>query len=154
MKGYILTVAGAILISAIAAILTPGGKLGAFIKGMTRLFVFSVVVAPLAGLFGKHDFTFSSVEITIDESYLHTCAERLSLQCSDEIEAYLFEKYALTAEAEVERGIEDGFPIEKITVNIYGEGIFGQEEHIDIADKIRAELMEKYDCRAEVAWSG
>lgn len=154
MKEYILMITGAILISAAASVLTPGGKLGSFIRGMARLFVFSVVVMPLFAIGGK-EFSFGSMgDVPIDSVFLEACAEKLSLQSEEETKEYLSEQYALSAEVEIGRGTEDGFPVRKIVIKLKDEGIFGEKEHIDIAEKIRADLSEKYACRAEVVWIG
>lgn len=152
MKSYLLMLAGAILLSSLVSILISDGKMGKFIKGMTRLFVFSLVVVPLLSLFGKREFTFSISEISEDEEYLEFCNEALAQEDEAEIEGYLLKEYSLKSEAEVVWEIGDTFTRKKILVKITDAGIFGQEEHIDIIEKIIYELEEKYDCKTEVIW--
>lgn len=152
MKAYLLTLSGVIILSAIVSILISDGKMGKFIKGMTRLFVFSVVIVPLVSVFEKKELAFSAAEIGTDEGYLLRCAELLSEQDEEEISRFLSEEYAVSAWVEIEREIEDHFPRKKITVIIYESGIFGQDEHINMIDCMKSVLEEKYGCVTEVVW--
>ncbi len=155
MSGYILAVAGAVLLSAALSVILPGGKTGAFLKGMCRLAVFAVLVAPLISMMTKKEFSFEVSGIGEDEGYLTACARLLSERDEKEIAAFLQEDYGLSAAAEVERAPCGGFPLSKIKVNLSESGIIGQDEHINIADCIQAALAEKYGCErsaVEVVW--
>ncbi len=152
MKTYLLTLTGVIILSAIVSILVSDGKMGKFIKGMTRLFVFSVVIVPLVSVFEKKELALSTAEIGTDENYLLRCAELLSGQDEEEISRFLSDEYAVSALVEMERGIEDYFPRKKITVIIYESGIIGQDEHINMIDCMKSVLEEKYGCVTEVVW--
>lgn len=154
MKAYLLTLTGAILLSAVLSILVSDGKIGKFIKGMTRLFVFSVVILPIASMFGEKRLSFSASEVGTDVGYLKKCAALLSERDETEIKEYLKEEYSLDSEAAVERAAEGNFEREKIVVYIEEFGIFGQEGHIDMIACIQADLEEKYGCQTEVIWQG
>ena len=154
MKTYILTVAGAVLLSAVVAILVSDGKMGKFVKGMSKLLVFSLVVAPLIGLFGEKNVSLSAAEIGSDEGYLSRCVELLVEEDERAIEDYLSETYSIIAKVLVERKTGDGFPREKITVNLFDLGIFGQDEHINTVSKLQTELEERFGCKTEVVWQG
>ena len=154
MKTYLLTLTGAILLSAIVSILISDGKMGRFVKGMTRLFVFSIVIVPLVSLFGKKSFDFSTGNIGTDENYLLKCAALLSEKDEEIITNYLFEEYSLVAETIVERSASGKFACKKITVKINDFGIFGQDEHIDMINRIKTDIEEKYGCQTEVIWQG
>ena len=154
MKAYLLTLTGAILLSSIVSILVSDGKMGRFIKGMTRLFVFSIVIVPLISLFEKKGFDFPNNNINTDEKYLLKCAALLSEKDERAITAYLSQEYSLTAETIVERGTNENFACKKITVKINDSGIFGQDEHIDMISQIKTDIEEKYGCQTEVIWQG
>ena len=154
MKAYLLTLTGAILLSAVLSILVSDGKMGKFIKGMTRLFVFSVVILPIASLFGEKKISFPVSEVGTDSGYLAKCALLLSERDETEIKEYLKEEYSLDAEAEVARAAEGNFLRKKIVVIIEDFGIIGQEGHIDMMTCIQADLEEKYGCQTEVIWQG
>lgn len=152
MKAYLLTIAGVIILSAVVSILVSDGKMGKFIKGMMRLFVFSVVIVPFISMFGEKDFVFSTAEIESDEGYLIRCSEILEEKDEKEIIEFLSREYGIIGEAEVVRDNSDGFARKKINVKIFDAGIFGQDEHIDIIGRIKIVLEEKYGCQTEVAW--
>ena len=152
MKSYLLAVSGAIILSAVISILVSDGKMGTFIKGMARLFVFSVLLVPLLSMFGEKKIVLTASEITSDEGYLVYCAEKLSKQDEEEIATYLVEEFSLTVQIRVERGTESGFPRKKIMIKLFENGIYGQEEHIDILSRIQAQIQEEYGCLTEVVW--
>lgn len=155
MSGYILAVAGAVLLSALVTVLLPSGKMGSFLKGMSRLAVFAVLLAPLAGLLSKREPFFSQSGIEEDEEYLAACARLLSDRDEEEIAALLERDFLPADSVEVERRAEAGFPLSKITVNLSADGINGADGHIHMADRIRAALAEKYGCEeqaVEVVW--
>lgn len=152
MKAYLLTLTGAILISAVLSILVSDGKMGKFIKGMIKLFVFSVVILPLSVFFGQKNFSFSLSEVKTDDGYLKKCSALLSHQDEAEIKKYLKEEYEIEADVIVERSYEANFPREKISLKIKDDGIFQTEEHIDMMNWIQAFLEENYNCETEVVW--
>lgn len=154
MKAYLLTLTGAILLSAVLSILVSDGKMGKFIKGMTRLFVFSVVIFPIASLFGENKISFSASEVGTDVGYLKKCSALLCERDEAEIKEYLKKEYLLDSEAEVERAADGNFLREKIIVIIEDSGIIGQDGHIDMIACIQADLEEKYGCKTEVIWQG
>lgn len=152
MKAYLLAVSGAIILSAVISIIVSDGKMGKFIKGMTRLFVFSVLLVPLLSLFGEKKIVLTASEITSDEGYLAYCAEKLSKRDEEEIATYLVEEYSLVVQVNVERGTEDGFPRKKIMIKLFGNGIYEQDEHIDILSRIQEQIQDEYGCLTEVVW--
>ena len=152
MKAYLLAISGAIILSAVISILVSDGKMGKFIKGMTRLFVFSVLLVPLLSMFSEKKIVLTASEIAADEGYLAFCAEKLSKQDEEEIATYLVEEYSLAVQVKVERTIENGFPRKKIVIKLFENGIYGQEEHIDIVSRIQEQIQEEYGCMTEVVW--
>ncbi len=152
MKAYLLTLTGAILLSAIVSVLLPDGKMGRFLKGMTRLFVFSIVVVPLVSLFHEKKFDFSTGETAMDAAYLETCAELLERADEREIEGYLLGEYGLESEAEMSRKPTGDFGREKVRVKLFFEGIFEPEAHIDMMTEIKNVLEKNFGCLAEVEW--
>lgn len=154
MKSYILTLTGAILLSALVSALVPEGKMGKFLKGMTNLFVFSVVVVPLLSLFGKEEIPLGAGSVSLDGEYLKRCERTLSERDETEICALLQEEHGLCAKVSVQREEYGNFARKKILVQLEDLGITGEKEHIDMAESIRASLEEKYGCQTEVIWLG
>lgn len=152
MKAYVLSIAGIVLVIAAISIISPSGKMGKFVKGMGRLFILVVMVAPFASYFTKSESSlFQSEDIKTDESYLAYCAETLSEEDEKEISAYLNETFSVTAEVKAFRSTGSGFPLEKIEAKITDFGIIGQGGHIDKAEDVRRALEERYGCEAVVS---
>ncbi len=149
MGAYILSIAGVILISAVISIIAPSGKMGKFVKGMTRLFIFVVLVAPFVKLVKEPETVLTGAEIGVDEGYLDAYSSMLSRTEAEDIAAYLKEKYGVRAKVEVRRLPED-LSYEKITVCVTDFGINGEETHIDILSSIAECLYARYGCMTEV----
>ncbi len=150
MSGYILAVAGAVLLSAALSVILPAGKMGAFLKGMSRLLVFAVLLSPLVSLMTKKEFSLESAKVGEDSGYLLTCADLLSAQDEEEISSFLEAEYSLSSSVNVTRDPSGSFPLTKIRINLPADGISGQDAHIDIADCIRTALAKRYACKEEL----
>ena len=149
MRAYVLSIAGAVLVSAVLSIIAPSGRMGKFVKGMTKLFILVVLITPFVTFFRGDSFIFASGDVGTDEGYLERSALLMSEAEAREIEAKLKEEYGIGANVHVTRGTD--FVRLKIVVNIYDFGIFGQDEHIDIVAKVQAYLKDLYGCDAEVS---
>lgn len=150
MKAYILSVAGIILLSATVSIIAPGGKMGKFVKGAMKLFVFVVLISPFTKLVRGETSDFVLSEIGTDEVYLEKCAALLEDEDETAIVAYIEESFGVEAAVSVERGISDGFPREKIRIKITDFGICEQEERIYIMTRIREEVTDRFGCDTEI----
>ena len=151
MQAYVLSIAGAVLISAIITVVAPEGKMGKFVKGMTKLLIIVVLVTPFVSWLSGGEISFASEEVGTDENYLTQCARMLSEEDERQIAARLKEEFSVTAAAQVTRRADATFSHEKIVVKILDFGISGQGEHIDILERVQAFLEEKYGCKAEVS---
>lgn len=150
MQAYILSIAGVVLISTVISIIVPTGKMGKFIKGMTKLFILVVLIAPFVSWAGGDKYIFTTSELGRDTEYLEYCAVLLSEEDERKITAWLKEGYGVVAEVSVLRNF-DGFTHEKIKVSISDFGINEPHTHIDIVADIRARLEHDYGCSAEVS---
>lgn len=148
--GYILSIAGIVLLSAVISVIAPGGKMGKFVKGMTRLFIFVVLVAPFVKLVRDPEALLPSAEIGVDRGYLSVYTDMLSRADEREIAALLRAEFGVEAEVSVSRSFDD-LSYEKIIVRIFDLGINGDEAHIDILSAIGERLEKIYGCKAEVS---
>lgn len=157
MKGYILAVAGAVLLSAAFTVLLPQGKTGKFLKGMLRLVVVAVAVAPFVSLLSEKEFSFRQDLPGSDAGYLAACAQMISGREEKELALFLEREFSVEAETEVRRGTEEGFPLQKVKIIVRADGIFGEEAHIDMAERIGRAAAEELGCGGEiveVTWNG
>ncbi len=149
MKGYILAIAGAILISAVISIIAPNGKMGKFVKGISRLFIFVVLITPFVRFAKDPENFLPTAQVGTDEDYLRTYTEMLARSDEKELSAFLEEKYGIKTEISVSRSFDD-FSYEKITVLVTDFGINENQTHIDIMSAIEESIETKYACKAEV----
>lgn len=151
MTRYILAIVGVVLVSAIITIIAPGGKMGRFLKGATKLATLVVMLSPLANLTSGEGLTFSVTQLQTDEGYLAHCAGELAQKDADAIAIWIDETYGVTASAQVERSTDATFSYQKIAVVIIDFGIYEQEERIYISEQIQSVLQSRYGCETEVA---
>lgn len=150
MKAYVLSVAGAVLLSAVLAIIVPSGKTGKFIKGISKVFVLSVLISPFFGLLkGKTPSFSSKTAFQNDVSYFSACANLLEEEDSKEIQTLLREKFEADFEVTTKRSAVD-LSLKKITVKLLSFGINEQGGHIDIVSNVQAYLEKRYGCETEV----
>lgn len=149
MKGYIFSIVGVVLLTALVAIVAPSGKLGGFIKGLVKLAGVFVLVSPFVALFSGESFAFETGTYAYDEEYLATSGALMEQEDEGAIAAYLTKEYAVTAEVRVKRTIPS-FSLKSIQVNIVDFGINGENEHINIVSRIQSDLKGRYGCEAEV----
>lgn len=149
MKAYILGVAGVILISAIISILVPSGKMGKFIKGMTKLFILAILISPFVAWLKGGDPLFSSTDLGADKKYLKTYVAMLTDEDEAAIKAFLEEEYGIGTDVAVSRSFDD-FSYEKIKVVVLDFGINVDESHIDILSNVKTRLSGRFGCPVEV----
>lgn len=150
MKGYVLSIAGAVLFSAVFSILSPEGRMGKFVRGMTKLFLIVVLVSPFVNFFGGGEFGFKTQALSTDTEYLKSCADIMERDDAVAIAGLLKEHFGVEADVETERDERD-LSLKKILVKITDGGIIGQDGHIDIVTDIQAFLRERFGCEAEVS---
>lgn len=151
MKAYILSIAGAVLLGAVLSIVVPNGKTGTFLKGMAKLLILSVMIAPLTALLKDPSFiSADSPSITIDGEYLENASDMMEEADERTISSAILLSYGISAQVNVSRSDESPFSYEKIAVKITDFGINEEDEHIHIIEKIKAALEARYGCEAEV----
>ena len=151
MKSYILAIVGIVLIAAVIALIAPGGKMGKFLKGATRLAILFVMLLPLRSLLSGGSIAVSGGEAEMDTQYLEYCAEELAREDAAAIVVRLEEECGVTAAVKVERNADATFSYRKIQVLISDFGITDADEHIYMIEKIEAALEAHYGCDAEVS---
>lgn len=150
MQAYILSVAGAVLLSAVVSILVPDGKLGPLIRGMSKLITLILLVSPVISLFRGGDFTFDETAFREDTAYLAASAERAEESDERAVEAWLESEYGILAEADVDLAEDGSYSAKSVTVRVSDFGIYDGEKHIDISLQIEEMLEKRFGCGAEV----
>ena len=97
MKAYILSIAGAVLLSAVITIISPSGKMGKFIKGTSKLLILVIMLAPVISVFSGKSISLESGTVGTDTGYLESCAKILEERDEESIRVYLLEEFACRA---------------------------------------------------------
>lgn len=150
MQAYILTIAGVILFSAVITILAPHGKMGTFLKGMSKLVILCALVAPIVQFFSGEVTVPQGSDPAFDTAYFAFCADECAKEDAESIENFLFKEYGAETDVVVRRNADMTFSYEKISVEILNPGIFDMDEHIHISEEIERRLEAIYGCEAEV----
>ncbi len=151
MKEYILALAGVILLSAVVAVIAPGGRMGKFVSGITKLLPLFVLVAPLVGLIKGEAPTFEAGgDIAEDVSYFETCQKMLEREDVAAVKL-LVSEFSLRCDAVSERDDAPPFARKKISVAVQTEGIIDADEHIHILTEIKEAVEDAFGCPAEVS---
>ncbi len=152
MKGYILAIAGVVLLSAVVTVIAPGGKMGKFLKGAMKLVILVVMISPVISFVksGKVDLSAPSA-IGMDTGYLKACSARLEEADEEEITAFLSEEFSVKGEVRVTRSDSAPFSREKIIIILETEGINGEDGHKHIVTLIQEAVEARYGAQAEVS---
>ena len=146
MKEYVLSVAGAVLLSAVAALVLPKGKIAGSIRFVLKLICLLALVSPFFTLFSKTD----PPELSSGDGYFAACASLAERSEEERVARYLLEEYGVTASAEAECEGKSPFLVKTLCVTVSDFGINEAEEHIHIIARIREALGEEYDCEVTV----
>ena len=150
MQAYLLSVAGAVLLSAVVSILVPEGRLGPVIRGVTKLVTLLLLVSPVISLLRGASFSVEETALGEDADFLSYCAERVEKRDEHSVEARLLEEYGISAVADLDLAADGSYSAKYVTVTVSDFGIYEGEAHIDISLQIEAALSERFGCEAEV----
>ncbi len=150
MSGYILSIAGIILLSAVVTMIAPSGRMGKFIRGITKLACLAVLIAPFTSFAEGKGFEFAPAAFQTDGDYMQTCAALAERGEAEKITAYLQEKFSVKAEVCVSCEGDSPFSVKKVAVEVKDFGINPPEAHIDIIGEIKRTLEKSYRCETEV----
>ncbi len=116
MKGYIITIIGASLLSGIAHILAPASWVK-YVKLITGLVILSVIASPLTSISKINLFSdFSIEENEIDENIqINTIAKELEARIEADIKDRIKTEFFSEAEAEVKIALNENNEISGVT---------------------------------------
>lgn len=157
MSGYLLSVIGIVLISAVLTALCPNGKTSATIKGVTRLACVLAITAPILRFFKtgtwknlentSSDFAQTVIEVDVD--FIQYYSEIRIKENERALERKLLQEYGISAVVtfawSLEEQEEKGYAfqqvhIQKITVET--TETVGEEQR----KELQANMSEEYGC--------
>ena len=123
MNGYLLSVIGTVLLSAVLTAIAPNGKTAFVIKNVAKLACLLVIVSPLLTYVQREkkggDLKNNSTKevINTDESFIQYYSEMKVRQAEETLEKEIFEKLSLSCKLTFSwELLEDVIFIRKITV--------------------------------------
>lgn len=123
MNGYLLSVIGTVLLSAVLTAIAPNGKTAFVIKNVAKLACLLVIVSPLLTYVQREkkggDLKNNSTKevINTDESFIQYYSEMKVRQAEETLEKEIFEKFSLSCRLTFSwELLEDEIFIRKITV--------------------------------------
>ena len=115
MSGYLLSVVGTILISAVLTVIIPDGKTAPTIKHIARLACLAIIISPIPKLFQKNTSGtqingnfFTEKVIQTDASFIQYYSELRINNLEAIMEREILEKFSINIKVEVEcENVED-----------------------------------------------
>lgn len=149
MDTYILSVCGAVILSAVAAILLPEGRLGKFIGGILKIFCLLIIVLPLPsmlqGIFPDGGETDVSAEMPLDETFLNKMFTLQMERQEQLIDERLEGEYGIVVSSQIVWELV-GYEckISQIEISIQDFGIYGKDEHIFVIEQVKNTVFAMY----------
>ena len=153
MNAYILGVCGAVIISALAAILLPEGKTGKFINGILKLFCLLVMLIPLFAFLRDYrvpDSGDTASDIVLDEGFIDYFYGQMAEEEAAALDEKLEEESEAAPDVRTEWNIvEYAYEVSKVTIEIENFGMYGDDEHILVISEIEARAAEWMNVSSE-----
>ncbi len=150
MEAYILSVSGAVLVSAVAVMLLPEGKTGKFIGGILKLFCLLVILLPIPKMLGKYlgqdaEIPSFSEEGELDEDFIDYMFDRRAEEEAKLLEKQITDKFDIVVNIQIKwEYAEYAYNVTKIMVKIKNFGIYGDDEHINVIEQVKEYVAESY----------
>lgn len=145
MKEWIISVGATIIITSVASMIAPQGKMGPYIKGMFSFLLILVIVKPLISI----NLDQFNIESFLSETKIEYQSEYLDFITNKKIEKYqkkcelIIENVGVKqAEVDIDYIIGDSFTlvIKLIKVNLEKAVFISDKAHIDIIEEIKTSL--------------
>ena len=150
MEAYILSVSGAVLVSAVAVILLPEGKTGKFIGGILKLFCLLVILLPIPKMLEKYlgqdaEIPSFSEEGELDEEFIEYMFSKRAEEEAEKLEEQIDEEFEIVVNIQIEwEYAEYAYNVTKVTVKVENFGIYGDDEHINVIEQVKEYVAEIY----------
>ncbi len=151
MKAYILSVCGAVLISALVTLLMPEGRSGKFIGGILRLFCLLAILAPLLA-FVRSDLPdlSSSAQSAPDGAFIEYFYGRYAKEQGKMLEKTLEEEFSLSLNVQIGWEIDGySYHLSEVAVEVENFGMYGEGEHILVISELESRVRALTNLSAE-----
>ena len=150
MQAYILSVAGAVILSVVVSLVLPESRLAPLIRGAAKLITLLMLVSPLLSLLRGEAFFQNNDTAAEEERFLLSCTQLAETNAERAIGSWLEEEFGVLAESRVTFAQDGSYSAKEVTVCVTDFGIYGEEAHIDISLQIGETLEKWFGCPVEV----
>ena len=157
MHAYILSVCGAVILSALVTILLPEGRLGKFVQGILRIFCLFVVTMPLFSFVSSAkdgDIRLPETEtggLVLDEEFIGYVFSRRAEEEEKAWRDYIAEEFGVRCAAEVLWEFVDyAYKVTRIRIKIEDFGIYEEDEHIFVIEQVEKRISGMVSAEVEV----
>ena len=158
LSGYVLTVLGTVLLSAIVTCVIPNGKTAVLIKSVTKLLCIFAIISPILnyfqnGLDGIFEENLNKSVINTDDTYIDYCSKKAIENAEETLEKRLIEEYELTANVALiwEYCLDETGEKDVIDQSLFGYRIkitsieITVSETLQIEASVKEEIKEKFE---------
>lgn len=148
MSSYILSVCGAVIISALVSIIMPEGKTGKFINGIVKIACVLIMVSPIISwvykLKGEKSQSVNNIKVDIGDDFLNYFNNVKAEELEKDIKKIIENQYDIEVFVEIDWQISNyAFTLKKVLINIKNFGIYKKDEHIIIIEQIQTIVSDK-----------
>ena len=158
MSGYVLTVLGTVLLSAVVACVIPNGKTAVLIKSVTKLLCIFAIISPILnyfqkGLDGIFEENLNKSVINTDDTYIDYCSKKAIEGAEETLEKRLLDEYGVSASVALNWVYWLGETDEKSAI---GQDLSGYRiritsieislaENTDLETAVKEEIQERFE---------
>lgn len=107
MQTYILSIVGMILLSVVAGLILPEGKMNAYVKSTIALFLFFVILSPIIKLV-KGENVFSDINFSVQESFIDGTASAQVAGMKQRVKSSVEKNFLCKCSVEIEYKTTNG----------------------------------------------
>ena len=158
MKGYVVSVIGIVIVSAVLSCIIPEGKTSSMIKGIAKTACVAVIVAPILQFFqsgeiptfmyenAQENFLQSGIET--DVGFIQYYSEKQVKNVEEDLQTDILQKYAVDTSVLVEWtwAEKDNFAYKTNEIMITKIKVFGMEKQSEEMKKQVKEYLSKNYC--------
>lgn len=142
MKEWIISVGAVILITAIASLILPEGKMGNYLKGIFAFIVILVILQPIFSIRNIEpnlDGILDSNNVVLQDNYMDYVYDKKGQSISNNCTHILNKMGISDAEILIKFEKNDDYKnlIKNVQINLENAVIISDKEHIDIIEEIK-----------------
>ncbi len=146
MQNWIISIIGGVILTTIVSFLLPEKSTAKTIKSVFSILLLLIIFKPLVNIDVKNlsfDNLFNGKDIALQEDYLDFYNEKLNVEKEEKCNKIVYNFGFKNGETKIEyKTLKDGsYKIEKVKIFLNSSVINKNQEHIDIIEELRDNVM-------------